>query len=82
VALLLVAFGAASLVLVAVTTRQSTAWPLLYARIVGSCALVSIVYAVAAEGRRPVLGALVAGLGAALVISGSSAALADDRAGT
>ncbi len=75
---LLLLFGVATLVLAAISAARQTLIPLLYARLLGLCALVTIVYGVASVGAGPVRwGVLVAGLAAAMIVGGASAALSD-----
>jgi hypothetical protein len=50
--------------------------PLLYARILGLCALVTIAFGVFEVGSRVETGVLLALLGAALIVGGSSTAAA------
>jgi hypothetical protein len=83
--ILLFALALAGLVLTTVSASRSTLIPLLYARVVGTCVFVCVAYGVVeletgVLAGRVHLGALIAGLGAALMVGGASAGASDPRA--
>jgi hypothetical protein len=75
---LLLPLALVALVLAAVARRGQTAWPFVYTRIVGACALVAILWAVFREPFRVEFGVLAAAIGAVMIASGSSAALSSE----
>jgi hypothetical protein len=75
IAALLLPLAFVAIALVAIASRRHVAWPFLYARVAGACALVAIAWAVFNEGDTVRVGVLFALLGAAMVVTGSSAAL-------
>ena len=77
-AVLVLHFALGALVLAVIAAARSAAWPFVYIRVLGVCALVTVIWAVLHEGGTAEFGALVAGLGAAMIASGSSAALSSE----
>jgi hypothetical protein len=75
---LLVTFALAAFVLAVIAAARSAAWPFVYTRVLGACALVATFWAVLHEGGAVKFGALVAGIGAAMMASGSSAGLSTE----
>lgn len=71
----------AALLVIALTVvvrLRGVAWPFVYTRVLGACALVGVAWAVFRVGRTVEFGVLLAGLGAAMVVGGSSAALSGE----
>jgi hypothetical protein len=75
---LLLPLALAGIVLAVIAAARSAAWPFVYTRVLGACALVAILWAVLHDGGAVQFGALVAGIGAAMMASGSSAGLSSE----
>jgi hypothetical protein len=75
---LLLPLALAALGLAVIAAARSAAWPFVYTRVLGACALVGIFWTLFHEGGTVMFGALVAGIGAAMMASGSSAGLSTE----
>lgn len=75
---LLLPFALAAFVLAVIAAARSAAWPFVYTRVLGACALVAIFWAVLHEDGDVKFGVLLAGIGAAMIASGSSAGLSSE----
>jgi hypothetical protein len=75
VGIVLIPAALGTAVLLTVVSSRGVAWPFLYTRALGACALVATLWAVLDVARPANVGALVAGIGGALIIGGSAAGL-------